>query len=182
MQLQTINYGQFEGTQREWRFEGLSLGDVNLLVGRNASGKTRALNVIHGLARLLSGGKLQYASGDYDVVFVDGDSTARYRLHYEGSVVKHEAFEINGRQLLVRSDGGAGKIYAEKEQRKLDFQTPDDEIAAVARRDSIQHPFFEPLHLWARSARHWAFGSSLGKDVLPVHEGTLAARCLGVAL
>ena len=48
------------------------------------------------------------------------------------------------------------------------FQTPPEEIAAVVRRDVIQHKFLEPLYTWGSAVRHYFFGSSLGKDHLAV--------------
>jgi AAA domain, putative AbiEii toxin, Type IV TA system len=48
----------------------------------------------------------------------------------------------------------------------LDFQTPESELAAVNRRDSLQHPYFETLYSWGMGVRHFQFGTSLGKDRL----------------
>ena len=72
MKLKGLHYCQYKGEDKEWTLDGLTLRDINLLVGRNASGKTKALNVIHALAKLLSGEKLTYVSGDYhyNVTFV----------------------------------------------------------------------------------------------------------------
>jgi energy-coupling factor transporter ATP-binding protein EcfA2 len=55
MKLIDMNYVQWENTPREWRIEGVRLGPLNLLVGNNASGKSRTLNVINGLAKFLAG-------------------------------------------------------------------------------------------------------------------------------
>jgi len=72
MRLVSMNYVQWEGTPREWRIDGVLLGSVNLLVGSNASGKSRTLNVIAGLAKLLAGDvKVTILSADYDVAFDD---------------------------------------------------------------------------------------------------------------
>ena len=70
MFLKSIEYAQHEGTPRLWKLEGCTLGNINLIVGKNATGKSRTLNVINGLANLLSGErKLQYMSGNYNVEF-----------------------------------------------------------------------------------------------------------------
>jgi len=50
MQLTRLEYSEYEGKEQEWTLEGLTLGKRNLLVGKNATGKTRTLNVIAGLA------------------------------------------------------------------------------------------------------------------------------------
>jgi energy-coupling factor transporter ATP-binding protein EcfA2 len=169
MRLISIDYAQHEGQPKEWTLKGLTLGPVNLLVGKNASGKTRALNVINGLARLLSGDtKLNFMSGNYHTVFEDGGKEFTYVLQYEDAKVAHERFTAADRTLLERREGGVGKIFAEKEQKDIDFQTPENELAAVTRRDTIQHPFFEPLNQWAGSVYHYAFGSDMGKDLFAV--------------
>src|SRR5262249_40509386 len=48
--------------------------------------------------------------------------------------------------------------------KKIRFKPPENELAAVARRDSLQHPFLEPLHEWALGVRHYAFGTTLGRE------------------
>ena len=53
MRLVELNYLQWENTPREWRVDGVKLRPLNLLVGSNASGKSRTLNVINGLASRL---------------------------------------------------------------------------------------------------------------------------------
>ena len=55
MFLKSIKYTQFGGMPRLWKLEGCTLGNVNLIVGKNATGKSRILNIINGLANLLSG-------------------------------------------------------------------------------------------------------------------------------
>ena len=169
MNLQKLNYAQHEGQPKQWRLNGLSLGPVNLLVGRNAVGKSRTLSIIKGLAMLLSGTtKLRFIIGNYEVVFDNDGQRVEYKLHYEQSKVITESFAVDGKQLLERGDGGAGKIWAEKNQLLMDFQTPEDQLAAVARQDSIQHPFLAPLQQWAQSLYHYPFSSTLGQDRLAV--------------
>ena len=65
---------------------------------------------------------------------------------------------------LKRGTSGEGWIFAEKENKQIEFQTPENQLAVVARRDTIQHPFFEPLHQWAGSLYHYSFGTSLGRE------------------
>jgi len=165
MKLMTLNYTQFEGQPKQWRLSGLSLGNVNLLVGRNASGKSRTLNIINALANLLSSAKkLVFTSGKYEVVFDNDGQTLEYKLHYEQNKVVSESFAWEGKQRLERGAGGVGKIWLEKQQKWMEFQAPEDQLAAVARQDSIQHPYLAPLQQWAQSLYHYRFGSPLGQD------------------
>jgi hypothetical protein len=67
---------------------------------------------------------------------------------------------------LKRGLDGVGEIYYQKENRKIKFQAPENELAAFARRDAIQHPFLEDLYDWGKSVRHYYFGKTLGQDRL----------------
>ena len=55
MLLKSISYAEQEGRDQEWVLEEMPLGKRNLIVGRNATGKTRALNVIGNVAKLICG-------------------------------------------------------------------------------------------------------------------------------
>ena len=86
MKLKSIQYSQYDGQPREWRLEDCTLGDINLIVGKNATGKTKALNIISDLANSLSGdSKQKLDTGDWDAAFerigdqqldIDSDSFA----------------------------------------------------------------------------------------------------------
>jgi energy-coupling factor transporter ATP-binding protein EcfA2 len=164
IRLRNMKYGQFEGTPEEWKLEDLSLGDINLMVGKNASGKTRTLNVIATLAGQLTGIRPPLLSGNYEIEFKLNNELIRYQLKYEEDQVFMERFSIDGKVKLERGNGGEGEIWAEELGRTIRFQTPTSEVAAVARRDAIQHKFLEPLYTWGSSLRHFQFGSSLGKE------------------
>lgn len=169
MKLVDMKYVQWENTPREWRIEGIKLGPLNLLVGSNASGKSRTLNVINGLAKLLAGdSKVNVLSDDWNVTFEDEGKSLEYDLQVADLKVVKEEFRINGTEVLKRGTGGIGKLWAEQLKTLIDFQVPEDQLAAVARLDSIQHPFFEPLHAWGKSLYHYLFGTPLGKNVLGV--------------
>lgn len=168
MRLQSIKYTEWEGEPQEWTLEGISLGDINLLVGKNASGKTRILNVINALAQHLAGARAASMTGNYDAQFFENGKPLRYQIKFDNKQVVEESFSVGNKELLKRGQGGEGHIFAEELDKgiKIRFQTPPEDIAAVVRRDAIQHKFLEPLHTWGSSVRHYYFGSSLGKDHL----------------
>ncbi len=172
MQLQSIQYQEFKDTPQEWTLKEFSLGDITLLAGRNSSGKSRVLNIIVGLAKLLSGFSQGMRTGDYNFCFKHDDKVYQYSLKYENFEVLSESLLINGETFLERGKGGIGKIKAENIDGKsmyIEFQTPASEVAAFARRDSIQHGFLENLYTWASSTKHYKFSSEgLGKNTLVV--------------
>ena len=167
MRIKSVEFSESKGTDQEWTLKGLDLRERNLIVGKNASGKTRVLNIINALALTLAGSKaLGFSSADYDITFDNNGSNLRYRLKYGDFKVVEEEFTVDGKSLLMRGTDGTGEIWAEKigAGQMIPFQTPLDKLAAVARLDSIQHPFLEPLHAWGSSLRHYLFGTPLGKD------------------
>jgi energy-coupling factor transporter ATP-binding protein EcfA2 len=164
MRLKTYEYSHFVGTSREWFLSGLVLGPINLVVGKNASGKTRTLNTISGLGKLVSGRQkpAELATGNYTAVFDHEGRTLRYHLAVADHKVTSEEFSVDGSFLLQRGTGGTGVIYHEKQDTNQEFQTPEGDAAVVARRDSVQHKFLEPLSAWGDGVRYYAFGDKMG--------------------
>lgn len=170
MRLHSLNYSEYEDSPQRWELEGLSLGPSNLIVGKNSSGKSRTLNVISALARNLAGLQAPGLYSNYECQFRHNDQSYQYMLRYRDQQVLKEQLSIDGKVLLDRGEGGIGMIFAEQVDggKPLQFQTPASELAAVARRDTIQHSFLEPLYRWAVSLRHYHFGTNLGKDSIAI--------------
>ncbi|MFM7714099.1 MAG: ATP-binding protein, partial [Microcystis sp.] len=55
MKLDQFEYISNRGKPNEWRIDGCQLGNINLIVGKNASGKSRIVKSIYKLSELLSG-------------------------------------------------------------------------------------------------------------------------------
>lgn len=170
IRLKSIKYSQDLGRSNEWTV-GVPLAQINLLVGKNATGKSRTLNIIAGLAKLLSATpKFMVDRGLYDVLFDDDGVKLNYIVHIDGGRVINEEYSIGGKRVLNRGLTVAGEIEmhlaAGEAPRMVRFSPPENELAAVLRRDSIQHPYLERLHEWAQATRHYTFGASLGKDFL----------------
>lgn len=174
MNLSTFQYSELEGTPQAWALDTCSFAHKTLLVGKNASGKSRTLSVIFGLAKILAGLAPPLKSGTYNSTFRDDEKEYSYHCMCKDNSVIAEVLRIDSKIFLERGTGGIGKIWAEKIDggKHIDFQSPPSEFAVVARRDSIQHPFLEPLHLWASNVRHFQFGSNIGKDHLAHFSGT----------
>jgi len=169
MEIETITYSEFDNEPREWRLEPTTIGPVTLIVGKNASGKTRTLNLVGCLAALLSGErKANLTSGNFSFKFRDKEGSFVYQVRIRNGQVEHESFHKNDKLLLKRNKDGAGIIWVEKARNTMEFHAPEYELAAVVRRDNIQHPFFDKLYQWAKGVRHFQFGSNLGKDTVVV--------------
>jgi predicted ATPase len=167
MILKSINYGQHEGQESEWRFKNLNFPMINLMVGKNASGKSRVLNVINGLANMLSREtQLQYDSGNYELNFISDGNKIEYNLKYENREIQEEKFIENGEEKVTRSSDGTGSIYSHEMNKTIKFKIPKNEFAITTKRDEYQHPFLEQLNRWAEQVVLFRFGTSLGKDTV----------------
>ena len=168
MRLRTFAYSQFPKTSREWTLSGLTLGRINLVVGKNASGKSRTLSTINGLGDLVSGRRKpsEFSTGTYEALFDHEGRTLRYFLDICDRKVISEQFSDGDKVLLTRGAGGVGKIFHEKQNDHFEFQTPEGDAAVVARRDRIQHDFLEPLGQWGEGVRRYEFGDKMGHGVL----------------
>ena len=172
--LKELGFQEFaEGSPRFWRLETLSLQRINLLVGQNASGKTRTINVISALASLFRGLTTPaFESGTYDAKFDLNGETWRYQLEVADFKVTSEILSQGRRHYLSRSAGGFGTIYAHQLKRRIRFQTPETQLAVVARQDIVQHPFLEPFIEWGNAVLLFKFGGDLGRQ-------SMVARMLG---
>ncbi|XOU95078.1 MAG: AAA family ATPase [Candidatus Kerfeldbacteria bacterium] len=165
MILKSIKYSQFENTPKAWHVKKFNVGKKNLLVGKNASGKTRILNIINAFAALVSGDqKLIYNSGNYEIEFENGKQIVKYILKYKNSKVLKEEFIVDKKKFLERKGNGKGKIFAVQLKKSIDFQVSNNELACVVRKDLIQHPFFNDLYKWGKQTLYYPFGSQMGKD------------------
>lgn len=171
MILESIRY-QRKFKNNQWLMMGalneeapVKLFTINLVVGKNASGKSNTISVVDMLADLVSGLhtpiELVYDTAFYDVVFRNGDDTYRYVLDFKDGVIKNEELYKNNEVLINRKKG---IIYYQSLNKFVDFKT-DDDVLAVTRRDSIQHPYLDPLYDWGKQLRCYRFGTPMGKNV-----------------
>ncbi len=166
MKLKKMKFIEDAGKSNEWKVEKCTLENINLIVGKNASGKSRILNSINSLANVLSRQKkLEYPSGDYEVFFDKNGKEIQYLLRFEENRVIKERLIIDN-VLMERNSDGTGKIYSDEFKKNMKFQAPVDEVAAFSKLDSIQHPFLNDLFNWGDSLIHFHFGKTLGKETL----------------
>ncbi len=168
MRLKSVSYSEFLGKPKEWSISDFTLGSINLVVGNNATGKTRSLNVLRVLGNLLSGRRKpsELTCGSFDVTFEHDDHILKYILQISDHKVIYESFADGENVLLKRGEGGEGYIFHQKEDRNIEFQTPETDAAIVARRDAIQHAFLSPLNDWGSDIRHYFFGDTMGRTTI----------------
>jgi predicted ATPase len=167
--LQTISYREHPGKPLEWTLDCLTLGQVNLLVGKNATGKSRALSVISSLAKIIRGEMPPIPECGFDATFIDSKNrTLRYVLRANTGKVLEEMVFLDGSPKLKRDERSLELYYEESATHWVTHEPSESEISAVARKDKKQHPFLLPLHDWAEALRNYDFGEQLGRRSMAI--------------
>ncbi|MEN8230139.1 MAG: ATP-binding protein [Bacteroidota bacterium] len=167
MYLRKFTFRENAGKKIEWLIDNVSLGEINLVVGKNSSGKTRTLNALSDLVSMIRG-KGTGATGPvcYELLFRNGENLMRYELEYDLETIQMERLYVGDELVLDRGEGGNGVIKYESTPGALflEFEIPHDQLACYAKRDRLQHPFIEIIHGWAITLRRFDFSSDLGKS------------------
>jgi predicted ATP-dependent endonuclease of OLD family len=167
MILQKIKYQEFGGSPDAWTIEDFMFERINLLVGKNATGKTRTIKAISSIGNLLAGIRSFYPYSFYCTIeLTDSVDTYKYLLELKDSIVLQEELYINSELYIERRENGIGKLFAIKENKMIDFQVPEKKLIVLLKQDAIQHPYLQKLLDWALRMRLYEFGSSLGKESL----------------
>lgn len=167
MDLRKFSFRENAGQKIEWLIDQVSLDAINLMVGKNSSGKTRTLNALSDLVNMLKG-RGTSATGPviYELLFQNSENIFKYELEYDKETISVERLHVGGELVLDRVKDGKGRIKYESTPGAifLDFEIPHDQLACYAKRDRLQHPFIEIIHGWAIGLRRFDFSGDLGKS------------------
>ena len=165
MILKKVQYSQYQGRDHAWNLVDFCPQQINLVVGKNATGKTKTLNTISSLAHLITGDKTVLPEDvHYEFTWESKAHEICYTLRCKDSKVICENLKIDGEIKLERKEDSRCSIYFEEVGSKIEIQVTEKTLCCVARRDPMQHPWFEFLHNWAASTLHYRFGSVFGKN------------------
>lgn len=167
MYLRKFSFRENAGQKIEWLIDQVSLDVINLMVGKNSSGKTRTLNALSDLVNMLKG-RGTSATGPviYELLFRNSENIFKYELEYDKETISVERLHVGDELVLDRGKDGKGRIKYESTPGAifLDFEIPHDQLACYAKRDRLQHPFIEIIHGWAIGLRRFDFSGDLGKS------------------
>lgn len=155
MILKSIDYYENKGKNDFWEIKEVRLTKQNIIVGLNATGKTRLTNVITNLAAILSA-KVK-KNGNWSLSFENGN---KKRLTYNLKIndLKIDCEEIReGSKVLLDRKGASGRIYSVKDKELHDFNPPADELTINVRRDLAHYPFLENFIIWAKNVKGYSF-------------------------
>lgn len=171
MILKSLKYHRHIDFTREWGIEGkdsdlVNFGNINLLVGKNAVGKSRTLTVIKELAQLLttkmSAGEVKFKTSTYNIILGNNDENLEYYLSLESGVVKEELVTRNTQVLFERS---SSRIYIENKDSYEKITLPPNKL--ITQYDVEEDiPFITQLQEWGFSVRDSVFSDQIEKKSL----------------
>ncbi len=157
MELLSFSYDTTHTSEDdEWHLEPIHLSHLNLIVGKNATGKSRALVVISAFAKMIKVGNEIYI-GEFNFHFQDGTDIISYKkTNRQGSIFTEDLF-INGRCYAKRS-GNSAELFSIKENKWQTISPPDNRLLIHVRRDVEEYPYFEKIITWAENVQTFNFG------------------------
>jgi hypothetical protein len=157
MFLKEFEFTDKSGKKINWKIRKLKLGNKNLIVGRNAVGKTRTLFFIMNFVKLLNGLNLLIkGSFEWKITFDIGGSLLKYHIKMEDNNVIGELLEKDNKKLLKR-DNKETYIYSKIKDKNEFFTPPENKLAITVRRKEEEYPEIERLFEWAEKLYCFSF-------------------------
>ena len=141
----------FSYKEPEWELSALSpLGIVNLLVGRNATGKTRSIRALQNVIAFMQTKKLLMAPRNLSTELVFTDPVKdNWRMTYSfvvtNDMIEKESLVVNEKVLIKRTKAVAS-------YQKTTISPPPHKLVVQIRRDKEMFPEIEQLMTWVEGA------------------------------
>lgn len=158
MILTKVDYFEHKGQDNYWEIKDVNLDMLNLIIGQNATGKSRLISVITSFAKIISKKIPRLLTGNWNLEFVDRKNKILYQYDlstFEGIVVL-ENIRKNGKILLTREKEN-GEIFSHTGGKLISFHPPENELTSHVRRDTKEYPFLEDFLRWANSFHGYSF-------------------------
>lgn len=175
MILKALKYTRYAGEAHEWSIVGKEdetnnsyayFGNINLLVGKNAAGKSRALDAIRQISNLFAGRigleEVPYSTEKFELMFEEGDVQYEYLLDFKKRIIIDEKLTIGKTLVLDRSKG---LLKDTSIGRDILANIKDTTLAATLT-DEEGKPIFAPLVSWGGALRNFLFSNQQEKNRL----------------
>lgn len=139
----------FSYKETSWELEqAIPLQEVNLLVGRNAVGKSKVIEAISKTAlHILQLASINRFSPTVSsmLVFEDKEEKITYRFTCSEGLTTEESLKINESTILLERDKNKTLLHGEN------INPPEDKLTLHVRRDTQLYPYFEKIVMWAEN-------------------------------
>ncbi len=161
MILTSIEFYENKDQDTYWEIRNVYFGMFNLVIGLNATGKTRLINVISNLVKMLSRKTPALLNGSWKLTYKgrETDNIYHYILEISDGIVNLEEIRINQKPVLER-EKEHGKIFSYTSNTMIDFHPPERELTLYVRRDVKEFPFLEEILTWAGNFHGYMFSTT----------------------
>lgn len=169
MKIKSISFIDNQGKPDVWELTDFNVSDMNLIVAKNGTGKSRSLSIISHLANLIAG-RVKVGSGqtyEYNVEFESSEHVT-YELKVVNGTIKNERLVVAGDVKISKLLDGKTEIYFDAIKQSLQSNF-EPYVVAASQRDSLQKPYLETLYEWASNTTHLRFGTPLGQHVFTAY-------------
>lgn len=149
-----------------WSLDSLSLGLTNLMVGKNSSGKSRALQSLGSIIALISQRKKKFSSHVFSVelnFIEENNDIISYSLTLENRKVSKEELRSNNHPIIQRA-GTVAQFEGET------VNPPEEMLLIHVRRDVEKYPVIEKIIKWAEESIIWGFTDNDARDEKDLYE------------
>lgn len=149
MQLTQVEYVEHPESSSPWTIQ-VSFNEFTVVVGKNATGKTRLLSILASTASEFIG--LKALSHGYKTLTFKRDDGRPlvYKCNTDNMSVVSEEIISDGKQVLKRL-GDSGTILDEISGQMSEYSPPIDKLTAHVRRDKRQYPYLEEIFEWCEN-------------------------------
>ena len=125
----------------------IPLQEVNLLVGKNAVGKSKVIEaiskIVNYILQLVEIREFDFLSSS-TLEFEDNGSMIKYQFAYANGVITEEKLRVDQTDLLERNTQET-LLHGEN------INPPENKLTLHVRRDTKQYPYFEKIVSWAEN-------------------------------
>jgi AAA15 family ATPase/GTPase len=167
----------FSYNNEDWTLQEIDLQKVNLLVGKNGTGKSKTISHLDSLVNFIAKWELYITNLDtrWEISWVnDNDTTFSYTLqiHFDENsdnnvFIFEELLMQNDDILIQRNEDGSCQIYSETNKLFDIYNPPSNKLALLSRRDTKAYPYIEDIINWANHSYELSF-SSINSNELSV--------------
>ena len=143
----------FEFDEYIWKLDTIYLDKLNLIVGKNAVGKSKTLNSIVQVARFIKGDISGILDHSCRIVFKDDDDKELiYSYKGNSNEIISESMIYDNR-IIISRDPEKVKINGEP------VNPPANKLVIQSQRDTNKYPEFELVMSWAEHTRGFSFSN-----------------------
>lgn len=159
MYLKKISY-----LDPNWELNNLHFGMVNLIVGKNSAGKTKTMQTIDLLVKMITQKRNLNWGGEWDIVF-ENDKKEEIKYQFstspQNSGVSFEKMFLDDKLMLNRESSNNDQIKIRNVvTNKFEFINPPNEKLIIhTNRDVKKYPYLEDLSNWAEQSYGFKFGN-----------------------